>query len=161
MLFYASKNTILPQDSNGERKRMQGMQPQEGTHYVFCHHLHHHHHGHLCAPGLGKGGINPQVWAHACRRVNCEQVMADTDKLNINSLNQWLLQMRRSKPHKDVWLQGDQKKRTVLKVLPNLSQSAHPTRTWSIAQNSDDTHRQYLDLSQLLEYGGFPLESKL
>ena len=118
-------------------------------------------HGHLCAPGLGKGGINPQVWAHACRRVNCEQVMADTDKLNINSLNQWLLQMRRSKPHKDVWLQGDQKKRTMLKVPPNLSQSAHPTRTWSIAQNTDDTHRQYLDLSQLLEYGGFPLESKL
>ena len=85
--------------------------------------------------------------------------VADIDKLNINSIIQWLLEVRGSKPGKNVQLQENEirglclKSREIFLSQPILLELEPPLKI------RGNIHGQYYDLLRLLEYGGFPPES--
>ena len=85
--------------------------------------------------------------------------MVDIDKLNINSIIQQLLELRGSKPGKNVQLQDNEirglclKSREIFLSQPILLELEPPLKI------RGNIHGQYYDLLRLLEYGGFPPES--
>ncbi|XP_076698093.2 serine/threonine-protein phosphatase PP1-gamma catalytic subunit-like isoform X4 [Callospermophilus lateralis] len=85
--------------------------------------------------------------------------MADIDKLNMDSIIQWLLEVRESKPGNNVQLQENEIRGLCLKSpeiflsQPILLELEAPLKICG------DIHGQYYDLLRLFEYGGFPPES--
>ena len=82
--------------------------------------------------------------------------MAGTDKLNINSLNQWLLQMRGSKLCKDVWLQENEKRELCLKFHQIFLSQPILLELEALLKIVMYTTGNTQVMLQLLEYGSFP-----
>ncbi|KJH48333.1 putative phosphoprotein phosphatase 1 [Dictyocaulus viviparus] len=86
-------------------------------------------------------------------------VMADTDKLNLDNIIARLLEVRGSKPGKNVQLTENEikglciKSREIFLSQPILLELEAPLKICG------DVHGQYYDLLRLFEYGGFPPES--
>ncbi|KHJ89177.1 Ser/Thr phosphatase family protein [Oesophagostomum dentatum] len=85
--------------------------------------------------------------------------MADTDKLNLDNIIARLLEVRGSKPGKNVQLTENEikglciKSREIFLSQPILLELEAPLKICG------DVHGQYYDLLRLFEYGGFPPES--
>uniref|UniRef100_A0A673CIJ2 Serine/threonine-protein phosphatase n=1 Tax=Sphaeramia orbicularis TaxID=375764 RepID=A0A673CIJ2_9TELE len=86
--------------------------------------------------------------------------MAEADKLNIDSIIQRLLEVKGSRPGKNVQLTENEirglclKSREIFLSQPILLELEAPLKICG------DVHGQYYDLLRLFEYGGFPPESK-
>ncbi|KAG7238920.1 hypothetical protein INR49_030467 [Caranx melampygus] len=85
--------------------------------------------------------------------------MAEPDKLNIDSIIQRLLEVKGSRPGKNVQLTEGEirglclKSREIFLSQPILLELEAPLKICG------DVHGQYYDLLRLFEYGGFPPES--
>uniref|UniRef100_A0A3Q2P808 Serine/threonine-protein phosphatase n=1 Tax=Fundulus heteroclitus TaxID=8078 RepID=A0A3Q2P808_FUNHE len=85
--------------------------------------------------------------------------MAEADKLNIDSIIQRLLEVKGSRPGKNVQLTENEirglclKSREIFLSQPILLELEAPLKICG------DVHGQYYDLLRLFEYGGFPPES--
>ncbi|RXM96674.1 Serine/threonine-protein phosphatase PP1-gamma catalytic subunit [Acipenser ruthenus] len=85
--------------------------------------------------------------------------MAEPDKLNIDSIIQRLLEVKGSRPGKNVQLTENEirglclKSREIFLSQPILLELEAPLKICG------DVHGQYYDLLRLFEYGGFPPES--
>ncbi|KPP62236.1 serine/threonine-protein phosphatase PP1-alpha catalytic subunit-like [Scleropages formosus] len=85
--------------------------------------------------------------------------MAESDKLNIDSIIQRLLEVKGSRPGKNVQLTENEirglclKSREIFLSQPILLELEAPLKICG------DVHGQYYDLLRLFEYGGFPPES--
>jgi len=85
--------------------------------------------------------------------------VGDTDKLNIDSIIARLLEVRGSRPGKNVQLTENEirglclKSRELFLSQPILLELEAPLKICG------DVHGQYYDLLRLFEYGGFPPES--
>ncbi|GMT19171.1 hypothetical protein PFISCL1PPCAC_10468 [Pristionchus fissidentatus] len=85
--------------------------------------------------------------------------MAETDKLNLDNIIARLLEVRGSKPGKNVQLTENEikglclKSREIFLSQPILLELEAPLKICG------DVHGQYYDLLRLFEYGGFPPES--
>uniref|UniRef100_A0A8D2JHC2 Serine/threonine-protein phosphatase n=1 Tax=Sciurus vulgaris TaxID=55149 RepID=A0A8D2JHC2_SCIVU len=85
--------------------------------------------------------------------------MADIDKLNIHSIIQRLLEVRGSKPGKNVQLQGNEIRALCLKSCEIFLSQPVLLELEAPLKICGDIHGQYYDLLRPFEYGGFPPES--
>ncbi|XP_068610612.1 protein phosphatase 1, catalytic subunit, alpha isozyme b isoform X1 [Brachionichthys hirsutus] len=92
--------------------------------------------------------------------------MAEADKLNIDSIIQRLLEVKGSRPGKNVQLTENEirglclKSREIFLSQPILLELEAPLKICAVLfVLPGDVHGQYYDLLRLFEYGGFPPES--